>query len=179
MNWIRLAIYAAIVAAIVAAGVAVRSHLIGVGEARVQAKWDKQKKNDADLALQLAQRAAADQAIRYRNAERTADEDHRREQARLERLASVQRTVAGLRGAIAKLDADDLSAAAADPRVAAVARRAIAARRLLERCAERYTSLAGRAERIRDQAAGLRDFALNVCRAGSSDSGPKQKEETQ
>lgn len=169
MNWIRLAIYAAMVAAAVAVAAAVRAHWIGVGEARVQARWDLQKKADADLALQLHAKRASEQDLINRNAERTAHEDHRREQARLQRLADAQRTVDGLRDAIAKLDADDLSAAAADPRVAAIAERAIAGRRLLARCAARHTELAGRAQRIRDQAAGLQDFALNVCGAGAAE----------
>lgn len=179
LPWIRIGVALAIVAVLTAAGAAVRSHWIHVGEARIQAKWDKQQKADADLAVQLAHQAAVDQATRNRNAERTADEDHRREQARLDRLAAAERTAAGLRDAIAKLDADDLSSAAADPRVAAVARRAVTARELLGSCAARYTSLAGTAERIRDQATGLRDFALTVCKAGATAAEEPKKETAQ
>lgn len=169
LPWIRIALIVGACLAIAAGGAAVRSHLIGVGEARVQAKWDKQKQADADQALVLAQAAARDQAVRDRNAERTADEDHRREQARLDHLAAAERTARGLRDAIAKLDADDLSAAAADPRVAAIAQRAATARGLLGECSDRRLDLAGKAQRLRDQVAGLRDFALTTCRAGAAD----------
>lgn len=168
MNWIRLGIALAIAVAISAGIAAVRAHWIGLGEARVQAQWDARNKADADLALQLAQERARDQAVTYRNAERTAHEHHRREADRAARLAVVERNLAGLRDAIAKLDADDLSAAAADPRVAAIAQRAAAARELLGSCAARFADVAGKAQRLADQVAGLRDFALNVCRAGAA-----------
>lgn len=166
IDWLRIGIFAAIAVAITAAGVALRSHWIGTGEARVQAKWDAQNKADADLALQLAQERAREQVNVFRNAERTADESDRREKARAGRLAVAERTVRELLDAIASLDADDLSAAAADPRLAPLAERARAGRELLGRCAARYEDLAGRADRLRDQVAGLQDFALNVCHAG-------------
>jgi hypothetical protein len=184
IDWIRIAIYAAIVAAIVAAAAVVRSHWIDEGAqqqhladngsiesarkaaSEVQRQWDAQKLADANARAALEEQARANDNLLRLNAERTADEAHRRDQARAARLADAERTAAGLRDAITKLDADDLSEASADPRVAAIARRAVAARQLLGSCQSRYASVAAAADRHRDQATGLRDFALNVCHAG-------------
>ncbi|OZA86814.1 MAG: hypothetical protein B7X65_15195 [Polaromonas sp. 39-63-25] len=74
MNWVRIAIIAAVLAALAAAGLAVRSHLIGVGEARTQAQWDKQKAVDQAETLRLERERSADQLIKFRNAERISDE---------------------------------------------------------------------------------------------------------
>ncbi|WP_293602802.1 hypothetical protein [Polaromonas sp. 17-63-33] len=70
----RLAIIAAVLAALAAGAAAVRSHLIGVGEARTQARWDKQKAIDQAETLRLERERSADQLIKFRNAERISDE---------------------------------------------------------------------------------------------------------
>ncbi|WP_293602114.1 hypothetical protein [Polaromonas sp. 35-63-35] len=74
----RLAIIAAVLAALAAGAAAVRSHLIGVGEARTQARWDKQKAIDQAETLRLERERSADQLIKFRNAERISDEQAKR-----------------------------------------------------------------------------------------------------
>jgi hypothetical protein len=171
--WIRIAIVAALLAAVGAAGLAVRTHWMDAGRAEVQGKWDAQKLVDAEAGRVLAVEARAEDNRQRINAERIADEQARQDQARAARIAALERSTVGLRDAIAKLDADDLSAAAADPRVAAVAARAVAARGLLGSCQARYASVAATANRVRDQAAGLLDFTLTVCRAGAAATPPE------
>ncbi|OZA85450.1 MAG: hypothetical protein B7X65_21580 [Polaromonas sp. 39-63-25] len=78
MTWMRLAIIAAVLAALAAGAAAVRSHLIGVGEARTQARWDKQKAIDQAETLRLERERSADQLIKFRNAERISDEQAKR-----------------------------------------------------------------------------------------------------
>lgn len=168
MTWIRIAIVAAVLAAVSAAGIALRAHWMDAGRAQVQTKWDAQKLVDAEAGRVLEMAARAEDNRQRINAERIADEQARQDKARARRIADLERSTVGLRDAIAKLDGDDLSAAAADPRVAAIAARAITARGLLGSCQARYASVAATANRVRDQAAGLLDFTLTVCRAGAA-----------
>jgi hypothetical protein len=173
VNWIRIGIALAIAAAIATAGAALRSHWIGAGEGRVQAKWDARKLVDAEAARVLSIAAREEDNRKRINAERIADEQARQDKARALRIADLERSAHGMRDAIAKLDTDDLSAAAADPRVAAVAERATTARRLLGSCQARYADVAATANRVRDQAAGLLDFTLTVCRSLAAASQPE------
>jgi len=167
-TWIRIGAAAAAAVLLWLAFKAFTGHYVAQGltkgRAEIQSKWDKQNLADAEAARLLAI-AARDEDNRKRiNAERIADEQVRQDQARARRIAELERSTHGLRDSIAKLDADDLSAAAADPRVAAIAQRATTARGLLGSCQARYAELAATANRVRDQAAGLLNFTLNVCR---------------
>jgi hypothetical protein len=173
MNWVRLAILAAVLAAVSAAGLALRAHWVGAGRAEVQAKWDAQQLADERAGRALAIAAREEDNRKRINAERIADEQARQDKARALRIADLERSAHGMRDAIAKLDTDDLSAAAADPRVAAVAERATTARRLLGSCQARYADVAATANRVRDQAAGLLDFTLTVCRSLAAASQPE------
>ena len=78
-----------------------RSHLISTGDtqgaARVQAAWDAQE-NERNAVT------SRDNATKFRNAERTAHEDAKREAARLARDAAAASVVRGLRDEITRLN---------------------------------------------------------------------------
>lgn len=157
-----IAIGLAIAAAIV--GVKLwQSHLISQGDAqgaaRVQAAWDAQE-NARNAAT------ARDNAIKFRNAERTANEDAKRKAARLVRAAAAAAAVRGLHDEIARLNSRD-PYPAGDAGLAACAGEAATARELLGESAGAYQELAGAADELRDQVVGLQDFAARVCRAGT------------
>lgn len=159
-------------ARLIAAGLAVaaailgiklwQSHLISTGDAkgaaRVQAVWDTQE-NARNSAT------ARDNAIKFRNAERTAHEDAKREAARLARDAAAAAAVRGLHAEIARLNSRPDPYPAGDAGIAACAREAREARKLHGESAGAYQELAAEADGLRDQVTGLQDFATTVCRA--------------
>ena len=164
MNGRALVIAAAILGAI--AGVKLwESHLIAKGDAqgatRVQAAWDAQE--DA-----RSQATARDNATKFRNAERTAHEDAKREAARAARDAAAAAAVRGLRAEIARLNARPDPYPAGDAGLAACAGEAATARELLGESSGAYQQLAAEADGLRDQVIGLQQFARDVCRAGTS-----------
>lgn len=165
MTWIRLALIAAVLAALAAGAAAVRSHLIGVGEARTQARWDDQKAVDLAETLRLERERSADQLIKFRNAERISDEQAKREALRERRIRDGDVVAERLRNTIATLNQRDVSAAGSDPRSIALAEGAATARELFGSCTQEYRSLGAEAERLKDQVAGLQDDAMFVCRA--------------
>lgn len=165
MTWIRLAVCAAILAALTAGVLAVRSHWIGVGEAKVQARWDRQQRTDQEESLRLQQEASLELLARMRNAERNADEQARREAATAGRIAALDQRVGRLLATLKALDGRDLPAPADAAGVAALAREAAAARGLFGACAQRYRDVAAAAGQLKDQVIGLQADATTVCRA--------------
>ncbi|HQS86512.1 MAG TPA: hypothetical protein PK060_06585 [Polaromonas sp.] len=161
----RLAIIAAVLAALAAGAAAVRSHLIGVGEARTQARWDKQKAIDQAETLRLERERSADQLIKFRNAERISDEQAKRESLREKRIRAGDAVADQLRSAIDTLNRRDVSTAGSDPGSIALAQGAATARELFGSCNQAFLGLAAEADRLRDQVAGLQDDAMFVCRA--------------
>ena len=141
-----------------------QSHLISQGDAqgaaRVQAAWDAQE-NARNAAT------ARDNATRFRNLERTAHEDAKREAARRVRAAAAADAVRGLRDEIARLNSRPHPYPAGDAGLAACAGEAATARELHGESAGAYQELAGAADELRDQVVGLQDFAARVCRAGT------------
>lgn len=140
-----------------------QSHLISQGDARgaarVQHAWDTQE-NASNAAT------ARDNATKFRNAERTAHEDAKREAARRVRAAAAADAVRGLYAEIARLNSRPDPYPAGDAGLAACAGEAATARELFGESAGAYQELAGEADELRDQVVGLQDFAANVCRAG-------------
>lgn len=140
-----------------------QAHLISQGDAqgaaRVQSAWDAQE-NARNAAT------ARDNATKFRNAERTAHEDAKREAARRVRVAAAADVVRGLRDEIARLNSRPDPYPAGDAGVAACAGEARIARELFGESSGAYQELAGEADELRDQVAGLQDFSVNVCRAG-------------
>lgn len=168
MNWIKALIVAAIVAA-AAFGVAqLRAHWVGVGEARVQARWDEATAQAAERAASAAQEQSREDLARFRAAERNADEQDRRELDRSAYLAAARAESERLRSAIAdRAAATSAVPQAGDPGSAALAREAATARELLGSCQARYLAVAAAAEEHRDQVAGLQVDAA-MCRGAAA-----------
>lgn len=103
---------------------------------------------------------AKEQALRN-EAERIANEAEARQAVLADRASRTERTAAGLRDEIARLNARPTPA---DPQSAALAGEARTARELLGACAERYRSVATDADRFIDQIVGLQDYAKSVCK---------------
>ena len=141
-----------------------QSHLISQGDAqgaaRVQAAWDAQE-NARNAAT------ARDNATRFRNLERTAHEDAKREAARAARDAAAAAVVRGLRAEITRLNARPDPYPAGDAGLAACAGEAATARELLGESSGAYQQLAAEADGLRDQVIGLQQFARDVCRTGT------------
>lgn len=165
MNWIRLALYGALAAALVAGGLAIRGHFIGVGEAKVQARWDAQKEVDLGQTLALERERNADQLARFKNAERNTDEQARRDALRASRDSASAAERDGLLATIAAINGRELPQTCDAACVAAFAREAAAGRELLGRCATRHQAVAAGADELRDQVIGLQADAMTVCRA--------------
>ncbi len=143
-----------------------RSHLVATGDAqgaaRVQAAWDSQERTRNETT-------ARDNATRFRNAERTADEDAKRETARLARDAAAAAAVRSLRGEIARLNSRPDPYPAGDAGLAACAGEARTARELLGESSSAYQELAAETDQLRDQVVGLQGFAVHVCGAGKAE----------
>ena len=128
------------------------------GAARVQAAW----------MLQEAQRneaTAHDNIIKFRNAERTANEVAHRDAERQARDAAAAVAVRSLRNEVARLSAraDPYPAGAAG--LAACAREAATARELFDEGVTAYAELAAKADGLSDQVIGLQAWVASVCPA--------------
>lgn len=169
MTWLRTAGYLVLAAALAWAVLATRAHLVGVGEQRVQTRWDAQVKEDrraaAENALELERLARALEARRQAKAEEIA-----REQASIAAnlRTAVDRALQrnrGLLGTIKKLNDRDaeLSRAAANagagPRPDGAAAEA---RELLGECSTRRRELAAEAGSLAGQVIGLQRYAA-IC----------------
>ena len=141
------------------------SHLIAKGDARgaarVQADWDTQE-NARNAAT------ARDNATKFRNAERTAHEDAKREAARRARDAAAVAAVRSLHTEIARLNSRPDPYPAGDAGLVACAGEARTARELFGESAGAYQELAAEADGLRDQVTGLQSFARHVCGAGKT-----------
>ena len=141
------------------------SHLVTKGDvrgsARVQAAWDAQEhaRNDA---------TASDNVTKFRNAERTAHEDAKREAARRARDADALAAVRSLHTEIARLNSRPDPYPAGDAGLVACAGEARTARELFGESAGAYQELAAEADGLRDQVTGLQSFARHVCGAGKT-----------
>ena len=141
------------------------SHLVTKGDvrgsARVQAAWDAQEhaRNDA---------TASDNVTKFRNAERTAHEDAKREAARRARDAAAVAAVRSLHTEIARLNSRPDPYPAGDAGLVACAGEARTARELFGESAGAYQELAAEADGLRDQVTGLQSFARHVCGAGKT-----------
>ena len=132
--------------------------------------WKVQNWRHAEIAREQAEQTAkaikearADETVRIKNAERITDEQDRRATRTAVRLAAAERSAAGLRDEIQRLNARPVPTGAES---AALALEARTARDLLGRCAEAYRRVDGRAQSLGDQVTGLQDFAATACKAG-------------
>lgn len=169
MSWGRLLLIAAALAALGWGANALVSHFIGIGDqrgaSRVQAAWNEQKAVDQQKTLELERERSAEQLLKFRNAERIADEQAHRDAVRDGRIAAGNAVADSLRSTIERLDRRDLSEAGGDSRSIALAQSAATARELFGSCNQAQLDLAAEADRLRDQVAGLQADAMYVCRA--------------
>lgn len=159
---VRLAVVLALTLAAALGVPAYQARLVARGDAqgaaRVQAAWNRQ---DAERSAATAR----DNATQFRNAERVAHEDAQREAARLARDAVAASAVRGLRAQVQRLNSRPDPYPATDAGLAACAGEAATGRELFGESAAAYAELAAAADGLRDQVAGLQDFARDVCRA--------------
>ena len=174
-GWLVLALVASVIVAGWLSGGLTRAAtvLLTVAVFAALGGWEardwRQSQQDRAAAERLlaAERAArSDELIRFKNAERTAHEQAKREKATLARAAAAERAVGQLRDEIAALNARPVPE---DPRAAALAVEASTARDLLGRCADAYRRVDGRAQALGDQVTGLHDWVRGVCRSGGGE----------
>lgn len=120
-------------------------------------------RHQAEQTLKAINAARADETVRIKNSERITDEQEQRTRRAVARAAAAERSAAGLRDEIARLDARPVPEGA---ELAAIAGEARAARDLLGRCADAYRQVDARAQELGNQVTGLQAFALEVCKAG-------------
>lgn len=140
-----------------------QEHLIAQGDAqgaaRVQKAWDDQER----LRSQVT---AAGNTLRQRNAEKVAHEQTQRETASKAAADSAATSLRSLRAELARFKARAKPYPDGDAGLAACAGEAATARELFGESAEAFVELAAEADQLRDQVAGLQQFASSVCRAG-------------
>ncbi len=142
-----------------------QEHLIAQGDAqgaaRVQKAWDEQE----SLRNQVT---AAGNTLRQRNAEKVAHEQTQREAVSQAAAASATASLRSLRAELARLKARTHPYPSGNAGLAACAGEAATARELFGESAGAYVELAAEADQLRDQVAGLQQFAASVCRAGQA-----------
>lgn len=142
-----------------------QDHLIAQGEAQgaalVQKAWDEQER----LRNQVT---AAGNTLRQRNAEKVAHEQTQRETASQVAAASAAASLRSLRAELARLKARPHPYPSGDTGLAVCAGEASTARELFGESAEAFVELAAEADQLRDQVAGLQQFAVSVCHAGQA-----------
>lgn len=154
------------------------THLVAKGDAqgaqRVHTEWKAaEAKREGDAARLLAENERSERAkeqVRQKEAERIAREQVQREQAMRSAMADADARNRSLHTTIAQLNAD---AAARVPSVgqaacsAADIDGATAARNALGQCSSRYTAVAGVADQLAGQVAGLQDYVRTVPQGGA------------
>ncbi|HOW46154.1 MAG TPA: hypothetical protein PLB26_00755 [Rubrivivax sp.] len=143
--------------------------ILGVQTVRLSAAETRLAAKDTEIAQirQAAADAALAQVAAHREAERAmaveteriADETQKQLDAAETRARSARAAVAGLRDAIARLNA---RAAPQDPAAAAFAHEAAVARELLGACADEHRDVAAAADGLRLQVIGLQDYVTTV-----------------
>ena len=118
------------------------------------------KRQVAEANAKVIEQANLDTLIKQRNAERTADEQAARDAEVARQLAAARLAADGLRDEITRLNRRPLPQ---DPRAAAFAREASAARSALQQCGERYTAMDGAAKSLGSQVIGLQAWVASVC----------------
>ncbi len=140
-----------------------QDHLIAQGDAqgagRVQKAWDDQER----LRSQVT---AAGNTLRQRNAEKVAHDHTQRAAASQAAADSAAASLRSLRAELARLKSRANPYPTGDAGLAACAGEAATARELFGESAEAYVDLAAEADQLRDQVAGLQQFAASVCHAG-------------
>ncbi|MBU3577565.1 DUF2514 family protein [Polynucleobacter sp. UK-Kesae-W10] len=127
-----------------------------VGEEHIQAKWDKQTKEQTEQRIQDERVARSEEQHKAADAIRITDEQAQSNAIAAADAASAQRTIDSLRGTIVRLNS---RTSPSDSEAAGYAREASIARELLNTCSARYASLAAEADGLRIQTRGLIDWS--------------------
>jgi hypothetical protein len=176
MRWPLYLLYAAMAAAVLLGIKAIRASDvnkgIAIGAAQTQKNWDDQKAVDTVATLERERERNADMLTRFRNAERNAYEQAKRDALRERRIRDGDAVADRLRSTIETLNQRDLSTAGTDPSAAAIAGGAATARELFRSCTQSYRSLGAEAERLKDQVIGLQADAMFVCRGTNTQTKP-------
>ena len=142
-----------------------QDHLIAQGDAqgadRVQKAWNDQER----LRSQVT---AAGNTLRQRNAEKVAHDQTQRAAASQAAADAAASSLRSLRAELARLKSRTNPYSTGDAGLAACAGEAATARELFGESAEAYVDLAAEADQLRDQVAGLQQFAASVCHAGQA-----------
>ena len=142
-----------------------QDHLIAQGDAqgadRVQKAWNDQER----LRSQVT---AAGNTLRQRNAEKVAHDQTQRAAASQAAADSAAASLRSLRAELAHLKSRANPYPTGDAGLAACAGEAATARELFGESAEAFVHLAAEADQLRDQVAGLQQFAASVCHAGQA-----------
>lgn len=147
-------------------GAAVAFILLYASHQRNLREFADYKSQVAEANARVIEQANLDSIIKQRNAERIADEQATRDAEVARQLADAQRAADGLRNEVARLNSRPLPK---DPRAAAFAREASAARSALEQCTERYRAMDGAAKSLGSQVIGLQAWVGSV---GQQDATP-------
>ena len=138
------------------------------GREEVRTEWssaDNQRELEEREAVIDKQRAErAEEQRMAREKEKKDHEQAQREKRLLDRADAAERTADGLRGTIARLNADSRDRRAEGTCAAAEreADAAATARELLSTCAGRYTAMAAEAGGLANQVMGLQDHVVVV-----------------
>lgn len=166
----RLIVTIAATALVLGAGLLLRQHYIGVGEDRVQARWDAQTQSDALRTaeqLRIAEQIErTKENIRRTHTERIAHENDQLRQALDERSRTAVAAERSLHTTIAALRSQlhaATSASGIDAHTAASIERASTTAELLGACAGRYGAVAADADRLAVQVTGLQDWIRHIC----------------
>lgn len=154
------------------------THLVAKGDAqgaqRVHSEWKAaEAKREGDAARLQAENERSERAkeqAKQKEAERIAREQVQREQAMRSAMAAADARNRSLHTTIAQLNADAAARVPSDGQAACSATDidgATAARNALGQCSSRYTAVAGVADQLAGQVAGLQDYVRSVQTGGA------------
>nr|WP_315539431.1 DUF2514 domain-containing protein [uncultured Comamonas sp.] len=154
------------------------THLVAKGDAqgaqRVHSEWKAaEAKREGDAARLQAENERSERAkeqAKQKEAERIAREQVQREQAMRSAMAAADARNRSLHTTIAQLNADAAARMPSDGQAACSAADidgATAARNALGQCSSRYTAVAGVADQLAGQVAGLQDYVRTVPQGGA------------
>lgn len=162
------------------------AHLVAKGDAqgaqRVRTEWetaDAKREGDEATARRLAaqqqaqkeREARAKEVAKQQEAERIAREQAERDVAQRAALAAADARNRSLHTTIAQLNADSaarMSSSSTGACTTADIDAAATARTALGQCSSRYTAVAGVADQLAGQVAGLQSFVLRVVGSGQT-----------
>lgn len=165
--WLIKAAGAAALLALAAVGVrSCQEHYRDQGREQVQQRWDADRAEQARTAERAranrSEEERAKELTMARGAEENARAQTKRDDAVARRDVGVQRSLDGMRGAIARADTSSAGRRAAStcPAASAEADEAATARALLGACAGRYRELDREAAELASQVIGLQDHIV-------------------